>query len=119
MIFMNYALNVKGWKFTLISKWLLFNSNQVGFSSKRVEKTYSWSLAIPSQSHSCVEWLKFHSFAGGTISQSEAPKIAWYLAGLVQQDGRQCVDEWWKESGFDEEIVSTLNVKYIYVHCRS
>ena len=46
-----YSLNAKEWKFTLISEWLSFNSNRVGFSSKRAEKTFSWSLAIPSKSN--------------------------------------------------------------------
>ena len=33
-----YSPNAKQWKFTLISEWLLFNSNRVDFSSKRAEK---------------------------------------------------------------------------------
>ena len=91
--------NAKEWKFTLILERLLFNSNRVGFSSKRVERTFSWSLAISSESHSRVEWPKFHSFSEWTISQSEAPKIAWYLlgwckkmAGSVSMSGTKKVD---------------------------
>ena len=95
--------NVKEWKFTLISEWLLFNANRVGFSSKRAEKTFSWSLAIQSESHLRVEWPKFHSFSEWNISQSEASKIARYLLGwcnkmanTVWMSGEEKVD-WMKK----------------------
>ena len=95
----SHSLNTTEWKFTLISEWLLFNSKRVGFSSKRAEKMFSWSLAISSKSHSRVEWPKFHSFSEWTISQSEAPKIAQYLlgwcnkmAGSVSMSGYKKVD---------------------------
>ena len=80
----------------------------MGFSSKRVEKTFSWSLA---------NLTRVSSDPNFTLSRSEllANQKRRKLPGLVQQDGGQCVDEWLKESGFDEEIVSTLNVEYIYV----
>ena len=38
----------------------------------------------------------------------------------MQQDGGQCVDEWQKESGFDEEIVNMSTCEYIlceYILC--
>ena len=44
-------------------------------------------------------------------------KIARYLPGWCNKMA-DCVDEWRKERGFDEEMVSTLNmlnVEYVYV----
>ena len=77
----SYSLNAKEWKFTLISKWLLFNSNRVGFSSKTAEKTFSWSLAIPSKSHTRVEWPKFQSISRSELLANQkhrkSPNIFW------------------------------------------
>ena len=85
----------------------------MSFSSKRKEKTFSWSLATQ------ANFTRMSSGPNFTLSRSEllanqkhqkSLGICW--AGATRW--RIGVDEWRKESGYDEEIVITLNVEYIY-----
>ena len=85
----------------------------MGLAQKERKKPFSWSLAIPSKSHSGDP--NFTLFLERTIGQSESLKIVDICWAGATKWRTVCVDEWRSESGFDEEIVSTLNGEYIYV----